>query len=354
MKLGLAYTLKSDHDEPDQPDDWQEEFDSPATIRAIQSALEQLGHSVTPLGDGRQLLQRLLAAPPEMVFNIAEGRGVSRNRESRVPAICEILNVPCTGSDPLALAASLDKDVARRLVASTGVAVPRGQVIERAGSVSDGVYSVANASGSSKHIFPAIVKPAWEGSSKGIRGKCVVKNDRELQEAIARLGEDYRQPLLVEEFIAGDELTVGVIGNSPPEVLGIMRVVPQKPTKEFVYSLEVKRDWQNQVRYQTPPAGYDQLTLTIIENAALTAFQALGCRDIARIDFRLRDGVPHFIEANPLPGLNPETGDIVLIAKAMGVSHTELIGRILSAAMKRNELVSRDYIADLAPLCSRG
>src|SRR5438034_716923 len=78
-----------------------------------------------------------------------------------------------------------------------------------------------------------------------------------------------RQPLLVETFIAGDELTVGVIGNDPPGVLGIMRVVPKRPTAEFVYSLEVKRDWQNRVRYETPPAGYDEETLSVISYNAL-------------------------------------------------------------------------------------
>jgi D-alanine-D-alanine ligase len=335
MKVGLAYTLKSDAVESGRPDDWQEEFDSPATIQAIQRAIESHGHTVALIGDGRTMIQKLLADPPDLVFNIAEGRGTYRSREAWVPAVCELLGIPCTGSDPLTCAATLDKDVARRLVASADVKVPRGFEVP-----CDLALSTLwkGAKWRSDLMQGYIVKPAWEGSSKGIRGKCLVHSDAELVKVIERLRKDYQQPLLVEEFIAGHELTVGVLGNNPPKVLGIMRVVPKdtkKPNSQFIYSLEVKRDWENQVRYECPPAGYDAETLAAIESAALTAYSALGCRDVARIDFRLRDRVPYFLEVNPLPGLNPETGDLVIIAKSMGVSHTELIGRILSAATER-------------------
>src|SRR5205823_379589 len=119
------------------------------TVAAIAAALRAHGHQVVELGDGRPFVEKLLADPPDLVFNIAEGVGVGRSREARVPAVCEMLGVPYTGSDPLALAAALDKDVARRLVETTGVRVPRPM-------------TVADAR------VPVIVKPAWEGSSKGI------------------------------------------------------------------------------------------------------------------------------------------------------------------------------------------
>src|SRR5262245_36897945 len=325
MLIGLAFDVKSDVDLAGRPDDWQEEFDSPATVAAIRSALEANGHRVIELGDGRPLIERLLAAAPELVFNIAEGVGVGRSRESRVPAVCEMLDIPYTGSDPLTLAATLDKDVARRLVASAGINVPRAIVVEPSG-----LFDPAQV------VFPAIVKPAWEGSSKGIRGKCVVHDPDELRHQVAVLATDYRQPILVEEFIAGEELTVGILGNDPPEVLGTLHVIPKQKTQEFVYGLEVKRDWQNRVRYECPPK-FGRSTLRAVESTALTAFTALGCRDIARIDFRLRNGIPYFIEANPLPGLHPEYGDIMLIAKAMGVSHVEMVRRIVAAAMGRSK-----------------
>src|SRR5436190_23073227 len=128
MHIGIAFDLKADRPAaPDLPDDWQEEFDSPVTVTAIATALARRGHRVRELGDGRQLIEKLLADPPDLVFNIAEGEGVGRSREARVPAVCEMLGIPYTGSDPLTLAVSLDKDVARRLVASDGVVnVPLG------------------------------------------------------------------------------------------------------------------------------------------------------------------------------------------------------------------------------------
>jgi D-alanine-D-alanine ligase len=320
MKIGLAVTLKSPGSDVGRPDDWQEEFDSPATIAGLRTALESNGHIVVELGDGRALIEHLLRDPPDLVFNIAEGTGVGRSREARVPAVCEMLGVPYTGSDPLTLAVGLDKDVARRLVAAAGAPVPKGFVV-----TSKQPYDATAVP------YPAIIKPAWEGSSKGIRGKCIVHSPSELAERLPVVLRDYEQPVLVEEFIAGDEFTVGVLGNDPPRVLGAMHVIPRKPTTEFVYSLEVKRDWENQVRYEfAQPSSASALDMN-----ALAAYRALGCRDIARIDFRIRDGVPYFLEANPLPGLNAETGDIVLIARAMKVSHKRLVNSVVESAVQR-------------------
>ena len=117
MKIGITYDLKTEGDgNPELPDDFQEEFDSPATIEAIAAALRDLGHEVDLLGDGRELLERLLADPPDFVFNLAEGQGVSRSREARVPGVLEMLGIPYSGSDPMTLAVTLDKDCAKRLV----------------------------------------------------------------------------------------------------------------------------------------------------------------------------------------------------------------------------------------------
>jgi D-alanine-D-alanine ligase len=322
MKIGLCFDLKSDSAPPDNaPDDSQEEFDSPLTLEAIAAALKQLGHEVTLLGDGREFLSRVLADPPDLVFNIAEGFGISRNREARVPAVLEMLGIPFTGSDPLTLAATLDKDVARRVVASYGVLVPAGFVV----APEDNLATLPPLE------VPHIVKPAWEGSSKGIRGKCVVDSTDELRTAVIQR-RNQNQPLLVEEFIAGEEITVGVLGNTPPRVLGVLRVVPVQPEARFVYSLEVKRDYAARVRYESPPPG----TLPVVEEAALLAYRALGCRDIARLDFRVRDGVPYFLEANPLPGLHPESSDLVILARLNGLSHAALVQEIFHAARARH------------------
>jgi D-alanine-D-alanine ligase len=333
MKIGITYDLKADLPQgADLPDDFQEEFDSPATVEALAAALRGLGHEVDKLGDGRELLERLLADPPDFVFNLAEGHGVSRSREARVPAVLEMLGIPYSGSDPLTLAVTLDKDCARRLVASAGVAVPRGEVF--------GPNDDLDAVRARRQLdYTTIVKPAWEGSSKGIRGKCVVDTPAELADAVEALRAAQRQPVLAEEYVDGEELTVGVLGNDPPRALGVMRVLPARPTRRFVYSLEVKRDFLRQVRYEVParlPAGQ----LRAVEQSALRVYRALGCRDVARIDFRLRDGVPYFLEVNPLPGLNPESSDLVILARLAGWTYERLVGTILQSALERVGLLS--------------
>jgi len=336
MKVGITFDLKREgpHSGParaDLPDDAQEEFDSPATIEAIAAVLRGLGHDVVKLGDGRELLERLLAEPVDFVFNFAEGQGVSRSREARVPAVLEMLDIPYTGSDPLTLAVTLDKEVAKRLVASAGVAVPSGFVIAADESPGPAVERhVAN----NAFPFPAIVKPAWEGSSKGIRNKSLVNNAAELLEGIAALRRDHRQPVVVEDFIEGDEVTVGMVGNDPPQIVGIMRVVPMRATERFVYSLEVKRDFRRQVRYECPAPLPPRVT-TAIEEAALTAWRTLGCRDVSRVDFRLRDGRPYFLEVNPLPGLHPDDSDLVIMGSMIGWSHSRLVETIFQAARAR-------------------
>jgi D-alanine-D-alanine ligase len=326
MRIGITFDLKNATPLPDHvPDDYQEEFDSPATVEAIAAVLRGMGHGVVELGDGREMLQRVLAAPPDFVFNIAEGQGVGRSREARVPAVLEMLGIPYTGSDPLTLAVTLDKDCAKRLVRSAGVTVARGLVVRP----DDDLRTLPK-----ELPYTAIVKPAWEGSSKGIRGKCIAETAQELVAAVQEQRQGYRQPILVEEYIEGDELTVGVLGNDSPRVIGVMRVLPTLPEERFIYSLEVKRDWRRRVRYECPaklpPAAYKA-----VEDASLMAYRALGCRDVSRVDFRLRDGVPYFLEVNPLPGLNPETGDLVILAGLVGMSHAQLISEILDAAMRR-------------------
>jgi D-alanine-D-alanine ligase len=336
MKIGITYDLKIDPAadgvvHPGLPDDFQEEFDSPATIEAIASVLRGLGHDVILLGDGRELLERLLDQPPDFVFNFAEGQGISRSREARVPAVLDMLGIPYTGSDPLTMAVTLDKDCAKRLAASAGIAVPLALAIHP----SDRDWKMTASL--SKLPFPVIVKPAWEGSSKGIRNKCLVHNRDDLTEVVDRLRGDHRQPVLIEEYIDGDELTVGVLGNDDPQILGIMRTLPVEPTERFIYSLEIKRDYRRLVRYECPAPLLPAATRAVQE-AALAVYRALGCRDVGRIDFRLRDGVPYFLEVNPLPGLHPEDSDLVIMAKLLGWTHPRLIEAILAAAFERLEI----------------
>jgi D-alanine-D-alanine ligase len=230
---------------------------------------------------------------------------------------------------------ALDKDWARSLAVGAGACVPWGRLYHGPDDPGGDPLGGADAV-----PWPVIAKPVWEGSSKGIRRHCLIERPGldgigGPRAVLDSLWNDYRQPILVEEFIAGDEVTVGVLGPThAPHVLGVMRVLPRRPTERFVYSLEVKRDFRRLVRYECP-ARLPGATLAEIERLAVRIYTALGCRDVARIDFRLRDGVPYFLEANPLPGLNPESSDLVILAEAVGVRHEQLIGRILDAALER-------------------
>jgi D-alanine-D-alanine ligase len=329
MKIGITFNLKSIAPKnAGAADDADEEFDSPHTIEAIAGVLRKQGHTVALLGDGREFLEKVLAERPDLVFNFAEGTGVSRSREARVPAVLDMLGIPYTGSDPFTMAVTLDKDCAKKLVAAAGVAVPFSFALEPdAPLASVPIESLK---------FPLVVKPAWEGSSKGIRTRCLVKHARELPDVVEPLRRAHPQTVLLEEYIEGDELTVGLLGNGTPQLLGIMRVVPNFAAEHFLYSLEIKREYKKLVTYECPPP-FAQKTLDTIAQSARTAFRALACRDVARVDFRMRGGVPYFLEVNPLPGLNPDDSDLVIMAGLVGWSYDRLVSAIVEAALKRCE-----------------
>jgi D-alanine-D-alanine ligase len=327
MKIGITFDVKSSEPPaPGTPDDAFEEFDSPHTIDAIATVLRGLGHTVVLLGDGREFLEKVLAVKPDFVFNVAEGQGVSRSREARVPAVLEMLGIPYTGSDPFTLAVTLDKDCAKKLAALAGVPVPRSFALEPGLPVS----SIP----APQLTFPLMVKPAWEGSSKGIRNRCLVRREDEIADVVTSLRQGHPQTILLEEFIAGAEVTVGLLGNEEPQILGMMQIAPNFETEHFIYSLEIKREYRKRVIYHCPP-HLPAATLQALEQAARTAFRALGCRDVARIDFRVRDGVPYFLEVNPLPGLNPDDSDLVIMAKLVGWTHAQLVSTVFDAALRR-------------------
>lgn len=331
MRIGLAYDLKETvpvrPSSEGNPEDSLEEYDSAQTIDGIAAALESLGHSPVRLGGGRQFLHNVQKETVDLVFNIAEGLGNYRSREAQIPGVLEMLDIPYTGSDPQCLAVCLDKPLTKKLVTLAGIPTPRWQLITSGRDLKE-----MNWEG---FPFPVFIKPEHEGSSMGIRTASKIETPALLIEAVSSLLQRYHQPVMVEEFIYGDEITTGVVGNSPPRILGIMRVLPKKSDPDFVYSLEVKRDWERLVDYECP-AKLGQDVLDRISEYALKAFAVLGCRDFARVDFRVgRDGTPYFLEVNPLPGLNPKSGDIVIMAGRMGWSYKSLISAVVDATLAR-------------------
>ncbi|NLE09761.1 MAG: ATP-grasp domain-containing protein [Dehalococcoidales bacterium] len=328
MNIGLACDLKDAVPaENNLVTDALEEYDSVETVEIIKASLENGGHQVTMLGGGKQFLDGMTAGSNiDIVFNIAEGRGTYRSREAQVPSVLEMLDIPYTGSDPLTLAVCLDKPLTKKLVKLEGVRTPDWVLVTGTDTIDKIPWTVLK--------YPSIVKPAFEGSSKGVHATALVHDGEEARKEVCSQLRDYRQPVLCEEFIDGDEVTVGIIGNKNPDIVGMMRVLPRKATKHFVYSLEVKRDWQVLVDYECP-AELGQKTLECLREDSLKAYHTLGCRDFSRVDFRIdAQGTPYFIEINPLPGLGTYS-DLIIMALKLGWTHENVIRSVFNAALER-------------------
>ena len=321
LVVGLAYNVR--RIDPRSGDDRDAEFDSQDTIDAIAKAIEGFGHEVVRLEATRELPVRLGSADVDVVFNIAEGFS-GKSREAQVPALLELMGIPYTGSEPAALAITLDKALAKRLVREAGVATARSIMLAATDAMPENLR------------YPVIVKPNLEGSSKGVTRASAARNADELEALLGKLRQKFSSPLLVEEFLPGREFTVGVLGDVEPRVLPIMEVLFDESCGDLpIYSYEHKTGEDTGATFQVP-AALDEVLLAKIQRAALGCFEALGCRDVARVDFRLdADGEPNFIECNPLPGLSPGFSDLCVIAQSVGMDHAALIGAILAPAVRR-------------------
>jgi D-alanine--D-alanine ligase len=321
MRVGLTFNMK--RIDTAGGDDAEAEFDSPKTIQAIAGAIESYGHTVVLLEANADLPHSLAAAAPDVVFNIAEGlRG--RGREAQVPALCELLGIPYSGSDPTTLSICLDKGLTKQILSSAGIDTPEWQVL------TTGREKLKN------FRYPVIVKPNAEGTSKGITSASVVDDEASARTTAKALLDKYGPPALVEEYIAGRELTVGLLGERRPKVLPPMEVVFVEPGEHPVYGFEEKQADTTKVRFECP-ATLTPVELKRVEKVVRDTFVALGCRDVARVDLRLDDsGTVHVIEINPLPGLTPDFSDLCVIAKVAGIDHRSLIGEILAGCLKRH------------------
>jgi D-alanine-D-alanine ligase len=321
--VGLIFNLRAPTPEPNGVDERTAEHDSPETIAALRQAIESYGHEVVELEATPELSALLPAAGIDVAFNLAEGIE-GRARESQVPALLELLGIPYTGSDPTAIALSLDKGLAKRLVHQAGLLTPAFTLM---------------ATGKERlpkgWNFPCIVKPVAEGSSRGVTRSSVVEDERALRALVAEQSARYRQAMLVEAYLPGREFTLGVLGERRARVLPPLEVRFTDPNdKHPVYAFDSKfysRGVELQVPAQVDPALGKEL-----QRVARAAFIALGCRDVGRIDVRLdQEGRVHFIECNPLPGLAPGFSDLCLIANACNMEYRTLIGEILASALRR-------------------
>ncbi|MEP7125067.1 MAG: ATP-grasp domain-containing protein [Byssovorax sp.] len=319
LRVGLTFNMK--RIDPTE-NDAEAEFDSPKTIKALTAAIESYGHTVVPLEANADLPHVLTATAPDVVFNIAEGlRG--RGREAQVPALCELLGIPYSGSDPTTLSLCLDKGLTKQILRSAGIDTADWQVLTTGREKLKPLR------------YPVIVKPNAEGTSKGITSRSVVTDEAAARAAARTLVDKYGQPALVEEYIIGRELTVGLLGEKRPKMLPPMEVVFVDPPEHPVYGFEEKQSDTPRVRFECP-SNLTPIELKKVEKTVRDTFTALGCRDVARIDLRLTaDGRVVVIEVNPLPGLTPDFSDLSTIGKVAGMDYRTLIGEIMAGSIKR-------------------
>ncbi|MDD5568356.1 MAG: ATP-grasp domain-containing protein [Candidatus Omnitrophica bacterium] len=332
MKIALTYNLKKK--DTTKPADYFSECDSEDTINAITGAIRRKGHNVEAIDvEYPKLFSYFRKNSVDMVFNIAEGRS-GKFRESEVPAILDYLKIPYTGSDTFSLALALNKALTKKILKAENIPTPNFQVFIK------GTEEL-----NPDLRFPLIVKPNCEGSAKGISKLNVVNNAEDLFKRVKDILSVYKQEALVEEFIEGKELTVGILENGKTRVLPILEIDFSgcKNSGEYFYSWKMKEYQGNKELGLVPtfhcPARLDPEIEKAVKDVALRTHRAVGCLDISRTDIRLdKFNVPYVLEINPLPGLDPKESNFPIMAYAAGMKYEDLIEAIILSASERKGL----------------
>lgn len=325
--VGLTYDLKTDYKfKEGDPPDANAEFDHPLTIGVIAEAIQNCGFRVKKIGNAFNLSEKINNLDVDIVFNISEGIS-GRNRESQVPILLEMARIPFVGADGLTLGLTLDKVIAKKVFMAENIPTPKFFEIKNTETLVD-----------VDHLrFPLIVKPRFEGSSKGLSDDSRVENTDELKKKADYIISTYKQPALVEEFISGQEFTVAIVGNDEPEVMPIVQIKIDGRLKLNDKFYTFARITSDRLEYICP-ARIPQELGKKLSDIALRVYNAVECRDFGRVDFRVdKEGQPYVLEINPLPSLSTE--DVFgVVAKEIGISYGEMIGRILNTALKRHGL----------------
>ncbi len=329
-------------------DQW-DDLDSEHTINALVNAMKSAGHACDFLEGNLTLLEILPKYKPDICFNICESH-FGDAREAQIPALLEMLRIPYTGSKVLTLALALDKPMTKRILTYHDLPTPPFQVFER---VEDPL--------SDDMQFPMFVKPSREGTGMGVSARSIVNNPLELKEQVDYVLRKYHQPALVERFIEGREITVGIVGNlegpvarrmpideEAPQILSRTKILPPLEVdldpfidSDMVYSNRLKVELAKDLNYLVPAPIEKELEYDLNWYTA-AVFRVTGAQDVSRVDFRLdiHDGLkPYILETNPLPGLSPGISDLVIEAQAAGIEYEELVNLILETALKRYGLI---------------
>jgi D-alanine-D-alanine ligase len=305
------------------------------TIQRAVTALEKAGHEVNLIPADRLLLAKLKKflkglskrRPNGIVLNMALGIQ-GKCRYTHVPAMLEAAGVPYTGSSPLGHILALDKVVAKQIFNASGLPTPNHQVF------SDPDQRVGNLQ------FPLIVKPRGEAASFGLR---IVESEVALKEAVDNVLTDFKQTALVEEFIEGREMNVGVLGNNPPEAFPVLELLlGGENNKVYTHEAKFAKSARKKAR-KVCPADLPAETAAYLRKLAIQAFQVLHVYDFARVDFRLDAyNQPYVLEVNSMASLNPGSS-FVYGARAAGYTYDRLINRIAEVACERYASEEPDY-----------
>ncbi len=327
MLVGITYDLRDQYRAEGYSEEDIAEFDSVATIDAIDSTLRDLGFATERIGHIRSLADLLTRGRRwDIVFNIAEGlRGIGR--EAQVPALLDAYEIPYTFSDPCVLSLCLHKAMTKRVIRDLGLPTPDFFLVRRPEDVKNVAIS-----------FPLFAKPYSEGTGKGISPSSFIGSPEELDGLCRRLLAQYRQPVLVEEYLPGREFTVGIIGSGDDaRVAGTVEIILLKGAERLAYSYANKENCEELVKYQK----IDDDASREAEEIAIASWRGLGCLDAGRVDLRCdASGRPSFIEINPLAGLHPEHSDLPIICTSRGITYRSLIADIMKSALARHGLTA--------------
>lgn len=325
--IGLTYDLKSDWiPSPDDPVDANAEWDKPQTIQRIEEALIKGGHKTKKIGSVHNLLAQIDQLDVDIVFNICEGYK-GRNRESQVPLILEMKEIPFVGSDALTLGLTLDKVTAKKVFMADGIPTPKF-------FTADSLENLGLLEKKYKLKYPLIVKTRHEGTSKGLTENSRVDDLRSLKRQVEIILTQYHQTALVEEFICGTECTVPVLGNKNAQAMPIAQICidgdVQLGERFFTFDMVA----YDGLRY-TCPAEFSSSLNKKLQEIAVRAYKSAECLDFGRVDFRIDSkGNPYVLEINPLPSL-AEADVFNIFPYLIGSNYDETINRILNFALER-------------------
>ena len=331
LRCGLTYDLRQDYLAMGYGAEETAEFDSIETIDGLDEALTSLGVTVDRIGHVKALAARLVAGERwDFVFNICEGMH-GLGREAQVPCLLDAYDIPYVFSDPLTLALTLDKAMAKKVLLHDGVP-----------TVPFVVLNHAREAASVTLPFPVFAKPVAEGSGKGVGPASMAGDHAALEAVTADLISQFAQPVLVETFLPGREFTVGIVGEGESaRAIGVMEVIFDEAATPNGYGYENKQRWEGRIGYEL----VDDAEAREAGRVAVAGWRALRCRDGGRADVRSdASGRPNFIEVNPLAGLHPTYSDLVFLANFAGLTYRDLIGQILYAFLARSPALAARHV----------